>query len=158
MTRPSKYFRAGAGAVIADGHGRVLALERAGIRRAWQFPQGGIEAGEKPIEAVLREIEEETGIKRNALRLVTRCPELLAYELPVAARSQKTGMGQVQYWFLFKSKKPSLDVHLPPHGEFRASMWLPFHRVLSSVVNFKEPVYRKLGIHFGKYLWHNKND
>lgn len=152
MRRPSKYFRAGAGAVIADGRGRVLALERSGIRGAWQFPQGGLEDGEGPLDAVLREIEEETGVTRKDLRLVARYPDLLAYELPVAARSPKTGMGQVQYWFLFRTKKPSVDIHLPPHGEFRSSSWLPFDRVLSRAVKFKKAIYRKLGAYFRKHL------
>jgi putative (di)nucleoside polyphosphate hydrolase len=135
----------------------VLALERADIRRAWQFPQGGLEDGEKPLDGAFREIEEETGIRRDALRLVTRYPDLLAYELPVAAQSQKTGMGQVQYWFLFRTKKPSVEIHLPPRGEFRSSSWLPFNRVLSSVANFKRPIYRKLGTYFRKYLRHKKS-
>jgi putative (di)nucleoside polyphosphate hydrolase len=156
MPRPPKYFRAGVGAVIANGRGRVLALERAGIRGAWQFPQGGLEDGEKPLDAVFREVEEETGITRNALKLVTRYPDLLAYELPVAAQSPKTGMGQVQYWFLFRTKEPAVDIHLPPHGEFRSSSWLPFDCVLSGVVNFKRPIYQKLRTHFRKYL-HPKN-
>lgn len=156
MPRPSKYFRAGAGAVIADGRGRVLALERADIHGAWQFPQGGLEDGEKPLDAVFREIEEETGITRDALKLVAQYPDPLAYELPVAAQSLKTGMGQVQFWFLFKTKAPSFDIRLPTHGEFRSASWLPFDRVLSGVVNFKKPIYRKLRSYFRKYLRRKK--
>src|SRR5262245_21388404 len=100
MNRPSKYFRAGVGAVLTDQHGRVLIFERADLSGEWQFPQGGIDNAEQPIDTVLREIKEETGI--TALRLLRRYPGLLVYELPRQAQSVKTGMGQVQYWFLFK--------------------------------------------------------
>jgi putative (di)nucleoside polyphosphate hydrolase len=157
MPRPPKYFRAGAGAIVADGRGHVLALERAKIRGAWQFPQGGLKAGEEPLDAVFREIEEETGIGKNDLELVARYPDLLAYELPLAARSAKTGMGQVHYWFLFRTKRPALEIRLPPHGEFRASEWMPLRRAVARAVSFKKPIYRKLAGHFRKYLTHKKS-
>ena len=96
MKRPARYFRAGAAAVISDAAGRVLALERADIPGAWQFPQGGLEDDETPVEAVFREIAEETGLSKDALTLVAHYPGLLAYELPRRAQSPKTGMGQVQ--------------------------------------------------------------
>jgi len=115
-----------------------------------------LEDGEKPLDAVFREIEEETGITRDALKLVAQYPDPLAYELPVAAQSLKTGMGQVQFWFLFKTKAPSFDIRLPTHGEFRSASWLPFDRVLSGVVNFKKPIYRKLRSYFRIYLRRKK--
>src|SRR5687768_11463783 len=99
MARPPEYFRAGVGAVIVGGDGRLFVFERRDVAGAWQFPQGGLERGERPVDAVYREIREETGIRRRALRLLARHPELLAYELPPRARSKKTGLGQVQYWF-----------------------------------------------------------
>ncbi len=78
MRRPRKYFRAGVGAVILDRRGRVLVFERTGMPGAWQFAQGGIERGETPRAAVLREIGEETGIPRRALALLARHPQPLA--------------------------------------------------------------------------------
>jgi len=82
MKRPTRYFRAGAGAVLTDQHGRVLIFERRDIPGAWQFPQGGLENEENPIDAALREIWEETGISKTALALIDRYPGLLVYELP----------------------------------------------------------------------------
>src|SRR5262249_45679998 len=99
--QPSRFFRAGVGAVFANERGDVLACERRDIAGAWQFPQGGLKDGEAPIEAVRREILEETGITRDHLRLMTECPDLLVYELPPSAWSRKTGRGQVQRWFMF---------------------------------------------------------
>ncbi len=150
MKRPARYFRAGVGAVIADHSGRVLALERSDYRGAWQLPQGGLEKGETPVDGVFREIEEETGLKRRSLKLVTQYPELLVYELPRNAQSKKTGMGQVQYWFFFETKGNPPRIR-KPRGEFRAARWISFDKVVSGVAPFRKPVYRKLRAHFGNF-------
>jgi putative (di)nucleoside polyphosphate hydrolase len=147
MKKPARYFRAGVGAVIADGNGLILALERSDFRGAWQLPQGGLKRRETAMKGVLREIEEETGIKPAALRLVGRYPELLVYELPPKAQSKKTGMGQVQQWFYFTLKKP-VAATPPPHGEFRAAKWVSFNRIVSGVALFRKPLYRKLRDHY----------
>jgi putative (di)nucleoside polyphosphate hydrolase len=148
MGRPTKYFRAGVGAVIVDNRGLVLALERAGIPGAWQFPQGGLEADETPLLGVLREIGEETGIPKGRLKLADTYPELLVYELPRKAQSVKTGLGQVQRWFYFTLKKPMRGLPLPPNSEFRSASWMPFGDVVEGVVGFKKPVYEKLQAYF----------
>src|ERR671922_2888265 len=106
MKRPAKYFRAGVGAVIADGNGRILALERSDFRGAWQLPQGGLKRRETTLQGVVREIEEETGLKARALKLLDQYPDFLVYELPLKAQSKKTGIGQVQRWYYFTLKKP----------------------------------------------------
>lgn len=147
MRRPTKYFRAGVGAVITDGNGRILALERSDFRGAWQLPQGGLKRGETTLEGVLREIEEETGLKPGALKALGRYPELLVYELPPKVQSKRTGMGQVQQWFYFTLKPPAR--HVPhPKGEFQSARWVPFDRVVSGAPEFRKPVYRKLRDHF----------
>src|SRR5262249_52680643 len=98
--RREQYFRAGVGAVILDSQRRVLVLKR---RKAtddyWQLPQGGLKIGEDLKCAMLREIWEETAIDKSKLKCRAKYPELLAYGLPPAAQSRKTGMGQVHQWF-----------------------------------------------------------
>lgn len=138
------YFRAGVGAVIADGRGSVLAIERSDIRDAWQLVQGGLETGEAPIDAALREIGEETGIAPDKLRLLDEYPEPLVYELPPDARSARTGRGQVQYWFLFQFLGGDDDVRLPADGESRMWRWMPLATVLSGAVAFRRRVYEHL--------------
>jgi putative (di)nucleoside polyphosphate hydrolase len=141
--QPSRFFRAGVGAVIANGRGEVLACERRDIAGAWQFPQGGLKDGEAPLEAVRREILEETGITTDRLRLMTECPDLLAYELPRPAWSQKTGRGQVQRWFLFEYRGQPAIV-LPPDSEFVACEWRSFDEVERRTVDFRRPLYKRL--------------
>ena len=148
MKRPKRYFRAGVGAVLAQD-GRVLIFERADVRGAWQFPQGGLELDERPLDAVFREIQEETGIGRRSLVLLGRYPGLLAYELPRRAQSVKTGMGQVHYWFLFHVKHSVGHVILPPDSEFRAVARVSFRSAVRRAAPFKRPVYRQLLQEFG---------
>ena len=153
MKVPEEYFRAGVGAVIIDGRGFVLSLERAGIADAWQFPQGGLKEGEEPIYAAYREIAEETGIAEIELELLESAPELLAYELPQEARSVKTGRGQVQYWFLFRFNGEESGINVKRGREFRAWQWLPFPELLKSTVGFRRPVYRRLAELFERHLY-----
>jgi putative (di)nucleoside polyphosphate hydrolase len=152
LKRPAEYFRAGTGAVIIDGRGLVLALERAGIAGAWQFPQGGLKEGEEPLAAAYREIAEETGIAESELELLESAPEPLAYELPHEARTAKTGRGQVQYWFLFRFLGNDNAINVEQGGEFRHWRWLPFPELLQKTVEFRRPVYRRLAELFGSYL------
>jgi putative (di)nucleoside polyphosphate hydrolase len=144
---PSRFFRAGVGAVIANEHGDVLACERRDIAGAWQFPQGGLHDGEAPIDAVRREIQEETGITRDQLRLMTECPDLLVYELPPANWSEKTGRGQVQRWFMF-AYRGNLAVVPPADSEFVACAWRPFAEVERHAPAFRRPVYQRLRASF----------
>jgi putative (di)nucleoside polyphosphate hydrolase len=148
----SQTFRAGVGAVIADRRGKVLALERRDVPGAWQLPQGGLEAGEDQLEAVMREILEETGIKESDLRLLPTEPRLLAYELPKEYRSKKTGRGQVQYWFLFCYNGPDEAITLGDKEEFKDWKWVSMDELVSSVVSFRKSVYQELAEDFSRQL------
>ena len=130
MGRPARYFRAGVGAVIFNPRGQVLLLERADVPGAWQFPQGGLDEGETPVEGARREAEEETGIPASALRLKGRYPDLLAYEL--------------QYWFYFETRAVDVPLETLPPGEFRAARWVSFDRAVAGSVAFRAPLYKKL--------------
>jgi putative (di)nucleoside polyphosphate hydrolase len=152
MKKPAEYFRAGAGAVIIDGKGMVLALERTAIRGAWQLPQGGLKKGEEPLDAAYREIEEETGIVKGDLELLATAPEPLVYELPPGGRSDKTGRGQVQYWFLFRFHGSDGSINVERGGEFRAWRWLPLSELIGLTVEFRSPVYRRLEGLFKEHL------
>jgi putative (di)nucleoside polyphosphate hydrolase len=140
----SQTFRAGVGAVILDGKGRVLALERRDVKNAWQLPQGGLERGEEPEQAVYRELREETGLGPDDIRPLGRASRLLAYELPAGLRTPKTGRGQVHYWFLFGLQAADKVITLGDKNEFRSWRWLAWDGLLSRVVDFRRAVYAEL--------------
>lgn len=152
MSFPAQYFRAGAGAVILNCKGLILALERADVSGAWQLPQGGLEAFEEPHQAALREVAEETGIVETALELLDTYPEPLVYELPDIARTEKTGRGQVQYWFLYRFYGSDDTIDVKSGGEFCAWKWTTFQNLLHTAIDFRKSLYRKLADRFGPYL------
>lgn len=149
--KSAQTFRAGVGAVILNDSGKVLSLERKDIPDAWQLPQGGLE-DEAPLEAVQREIQEETGIETNDLQLLSECSRLLAYELPPEVRSNKTGRGQVQYWFLFRFTGTDEAINMGDKKEFSAWKWMSMIKLAKKVVSFKQPVYQELAKEFRSYF------
>lgn len=78
------------------------------------------------------------------LKQLGEYPELLAYELPSRARSDKTGRGQVHYWFVFRLRDDDFKITIPPNSEFCESKWIPLDNLLDLAVGFRKPVYGKL--------------
>jgi putative (di)nucleoside polyphosphate hydrolase len=148
----SQYFRAGAGVIIVNSQGLVLAIERAGFKGAWQLPQGGLARSEEPLHAAYREAEEETGLRRRELTFVRACSEPLVYELPAGNRRAKTGRGQVLYWFLFRFRGTDNRVDVTRSGEARGWRWMPMRSLTRRAVSFRRPMYRRLEAEFTRYL------
>jgi putative (di)nucleoside polyphosphate hydrolase len=121
---------------------------------AWQMPQGGIDAGEAPLEAAKRELWEETNVR--SIKLVAELPEWLSYDLPPEARRRWGGRyrGQAQKWFLFRflGDEAEVDVVHPADGGHRAEFeewrWERFERAPDLVVPFKRKVYEAVATAF----------
>lgn len=142
--QPTEWFRAGAGIVIVNEQGQVMAFERQDIPGAWQYPQGGIDEGEAPLTTAYRELEEETGIRKEQVELITPSHQLLAYELPESLRKPWTGRGQVQYWFLFRLIISAKQIDLTDKEELKAWKWVDPAELAETVVAFRRDVYRSL--------------
>jgi len=151
---PANVFRASVGAVIINTSGEVLALERKGIKDAWQMPQGGLDVEEEPYDAVLREVREETGLTVTDIELLEEYPEWLAYELPDNMRSKKLGRGQVQKWFLFRlvSSENAIQLDHDFHPEFSAWKWMTLTDLAVVTVPFRQRIYERLAEGFKVYL------
>ncbi|MGX3011072.1 RNA pyrophosphohydrolase [Helicobacter sp. 23-1044] len=116
----------------------------------WQFPQGGIDEGESPQEALFRELDEEIGT--NKVEILAQYPQWLSYNFPPAVIKSKMYpfKGQRQKYFLVKLKSDStinLTTQIP---EFDSYKFVPFESVLENVVYFKRRIYKKVLEYFKK--------
>lgn len=139
-------FRPNVGIILARDNGKVLWARR--IRRdGWQFPQGGMNSDETPLEAMYRELHEEVGLTEGDVDVLGSTPGWLKYRLPrrYLRRNQKPMcIGQKQVWFLLQLKVPDsrlrLDATASP--EFDSWRWVDFWYPVKNVVHFKRGVYR----------------
>lgn len=112
----------------------------------WQMPQGGIDEGEEPRQAALRELFEETGMRSVAF--IAEHPEWVRYDLPVSLLGKAWGgryRGQKQKWFLLRLTGPDTEIDIAPRGgleaEFDTWKWVPASGLVEMIVPFKREVY-----------------
>lgn len=112
---------------------------------AWQMPQGGVEKGEDPREAALRELWEETGVDPALVRVLAETENWLPYELPfdlVPKLWKGRFRGQEQKWFLMQFHGRDEDINIETeHPEFSQWRWLPPGDLARNIVPFKRDVY-----------------
>ncbi|MCP1560099.1 UNVERIFIED_ORG: putative (di)nucleoside polyphosphate hydrolase [Methylobacterium sp. SuP10 SLI 274] len=135
---------------------------------AWQMPQGGIDEGEEPLAAALRELHEETNVPADAVTLLGETRDWLAYDLPPAVMKQAWKgryRGQRQKWFAFglTGDESAIDVDAPGGGhhkpEFEAWRWERLEALPDLIVPFKRPVYEGVVAAFsGLTGWHGAGD
>jgi putative (di)nucleoside polyphosphate hydrolase len=117
-------------------------------QHAWQFPQGGIKAGESPEQAMYRELEEEVGLRPEHVRILGRTRDWLRYEVPekwIRRDWRGTYRGQKQIWYLLRMLGRDCDVKLRVKGnkpEFDAWRWHDYWVPVDAVIDFKREVYR----------------
>lgn len=138
-----KPYRLNAGQIIFNQKGEVLAGDRIQYPGKFQYPQGGIDEGEEPREAAIRELYEETSL---SLEPVFEIEKWITYEFPEDIPEHlKKYRGQKQKWFLFywngDPSKLNLDIH---EREFNSMKWMNIEEITEQIVEFKKPVYREL--------------
>lgn len=139
----SRHFRAGVVAVVERADGAILAFERADAPESWQLPQGGIEPGEEPIDAVWRELAEETGLTVDDVMLWGEFPDWVSYEWPAEVTAGRKGLGQIQRWFTFRVHDEAVAPS-PDGSEFTNWKWVDPAWLIDHVVRFRSPAYRRV--------------
>lgn len=140
-------FRPNVGIILANSQGQVLWARRIG-QNSWQFPQGGINEGETPEQAMFREVEEEIGITANDIEVIAVTRGWLRYKLPrrmIRYNSLPVCIGQKQKWYLLKLKSSDevIDISATDAPEFDGWRWVSYWYPLGQVISFKREVYRK---------------
>lgn len=149
-------YRPCVGAMVLNGEGRVWIGRRVNdvnsevtpdMLQLWQMPQGGIDKQEDPLEAVKRELYEETGIR--SVSLLAQAPDWINYDLPkdkigVALKGKYRGQTQRWFAFRFEGNESEIAINPPPGGhdaEFDDWRWAPMQDLPDLVVPFKRKVY-----------------
>jgi putative (di)nucleoside polyphosphate hydrolase len=142
-------YRPGVGIMLINADDQVFVGQRIDSSvEAWQMPQGGVDPGEEPEEAALRELEEETGIRPRHVHLLARCAAPYDYDLPpelVGTVWKGRYRGQRQHWYLARFLGTDADVNIATkHAEFRAWRWAPVGELPDLIVPFKRALYAAL--------------
>jgi len=158
-------FRPNVGIVLLNQKNQVFWGKR--IRsHSWQFPQGGIDRGETPEQAMFRELHEEVGLQPEHVRIVARTRDWLRYEVPERyVRRDVRGhyRGQKQIWFLLQlvTHDWNLNLRATSHPEFDAWRWNDYWVPLDVVVEFKRSVYQlaltELARHLPRTEWRSRH-
>ena len=150
-------YRRGVGVMLLNEHSHVFVGRRINNHdEAWQMPQGGIDKGEKTWPAALRELEEETGIRRKLVERIASHPQQLRYDIPEAIASRLWGgkwKGQLQDWYLARFLGTDADVNIATkHPEFSHWKWVEPQLLPELIVPFKRDLYRQLLAGFADFF------
>jgi putative (di)nucleoside polyphosphate hydrolase len=157
MTDPASLpYRPCVGVLLANRDGLVFAGERIDTPGAWQMPQGGIDKGETPREAALRELGEETGVSPALVTVEAESAGWVRYDLPpdlLGKVWKGRYRGQEQKWFLLRFHGTDGDIDIATgHPEFARWTWAHPDDLLARIVPFKRAVYAEVLAEFAPRL------
>lgn len=144
-------YRPCAGIMLVNDAGHVFVARRIDTPGdAWQMPQGGIDDGESPAEAALRELHEEVGTDKG--EIIAETGDWLTYDLPddlIGKVWKGRFRGQKQKWFLVRFTGRDSDIDIATdHPEFDAWRWMPLAEVPRHIVPFKRAIYEQVVAEF----------
>lgn len=150
-------YRPCVGLMLARADGKVFTGQRIDSDlKAWQMPQGGVDKGEAPRDAALRELLEETGVTPDKVTIEAETKDWVPYDLPhdlVPKLWNGRYRGQEQKWFLMRFHGDDSDIDITLHDqEFSEWKWMDVDTMLGKIVPFKRHVYEKVIAEFRELL------
>jgi len=141
--------------MLINDDGLVFVARRKGSKDSWQMPQGGIDKGEKPKQAALRELAEEIGTAKG--EVLGKTNGWLKYDLPeelIGKVWKGKYRGQKQKWFAirFTGKDEDIDLEASAHVEFDAWKWVTVAEMVERIVPFKRAVYQEVAAQLGPFV------
>ena len=140
-------YRPCVGIMLLNREGKVFVGKRIDQTvEGWQMPQGGIDKGETPKQAVMRELLEETGIDKA--EIIAEMDDWVTYDLPqhlIGVAFHGKYKGQKQKWFALRFTGEDADINLTAHEpEFSSCQWVEIDRLAGLIVPFKRDTYRQV--------------
>ena len=138
-------YRLGVGLMIINANNKVFVGKRIDTKNpfCWQMPQGGMDDGETPSKAALREMAEEIGSSHG--QIIAETKNWYCYDLPLRVIHRMWDgkyKGQKQKWFLIKYNGTDQDINVQTQNpEFNSWRWIKANKLIKVVVPFKKSLY-----------------
>ncbi len=146
-------YKPGAVIVLLDDNANVFVAERSGTAGAWQFPQGGLDEGEEPLEGAIRELFEETAIEEKDITLLTQTPFWTWYDWPEENKpaldkrkpqyAQFKGARHIWFFFKFNGDKSEIDIAKAQDKEFAGHKWVKPEWIQSNTIEMRQDSYKQ---------------
>ncbi len=141
--------------ILTNANGQVFWAKRK-EQTAWQFPQGGIQEGETPQQALYRELYEEIGLNASIVKILAESKNWLKYKLPekyIKSTEQTIFVGQKQKWFLLYANEvdDKIKFNTTTKPEFDQWEWVSYWYPLAHIIEFKQATYKTILNEFAPY-------